>query len=117
MHRSFIEVRQSKQRRRDQQRCQTAHAAFEQILHPAAKEKFFGQGGEEKYQQPSQSRRAQIRCVGVRMDKTEGPSQAQHQRREEDELAQSALPVAPAQVKVETGSAELTDGKKTIQRS
>src|SRR5580698_5241862 len=115
MRRALVEVRKSEQDRCDHQRKSSAHAAFKQILHPAAKEEFFRHRGEEKYQNPSYRRRTDRWKVRVRMDKTERPAQRQDQRGEEQELAQSAFPVIPAQMKVESSFTKLADGLKAIQ--
>ena len=49
------------------------------------------------------------------MNESECQSESQNQRREKEQLAQPAFPVAPAEVEVEPGPAELADGQKAIQ--
>src|ERR1700730_14882997 len=49
------------------------------------------------------------------MDEAERQSQSQNYGRKKEQLAQSGFPVAPAQMKVESGAAQLPDRQKTIQ--
>ena len=57
----FIEMRESEQDRRNHQRGTPSDTPLEQVLHPPAKEKFFGHSGKEKDQNPAQDRTANSR--------------------------------------------------------
>src|SRR5277367_232858 len=114
-HRALVEMRQSKEHRRDHESGSPSHAPFEKVLHPGAKEEFFRHGNEKEDTQPSQRRRTCPWQVSMGMDEPERQTHSQNDRRKEEQFAQSAFPIAPAQVKVETASAQLTDSQKTVQ--
>src|SRR5580658_6232632 len=114
---TFIEVRQPKQNRRDHQRCPPSHAPLQQVLHPGAKEKFFRCGSKDEYPYPAQERDADSWQVAMRMDEAQRQSQHKNEGREENELPQTSFPVAPFQMEIETGSAQLPDRQKYIQAS
>src|SRR5208283_2240761 len=84
-------------------------------LHPGAKEEFFGYGGKEKYCHPAQEGAADSRQVAMGMDEAERQSERDDDGGEISQLAQASFPVAPLQMKIESGSAQLADRQKPVQ--
>src|SRR6202161_2149882 len=63
----FIEVRQPEQHRCDHESCPASHSPLQQVLHPGAKEEFFGHCGEEKYRDTAKACAANSRQVSMQI--------------------------------------------------
>src|SRR5208337_4763547 len=74
VRRSFVEMGEAKQHRRNPQRPAPSDAPFKQILHPRAKEKFLWNGNENENIDPSRNHREPQR-VTMRMQKSQRQSE------------------------------------------
>ena len=80
MGRPFIKMREAEENRRDDEAVRRPMRRSNKFCSPAAKEKFFGHGGKEKYQNPAQESVADSRQVAMGMDEAERQAKRDYDR-------------------------------------